>query len=146
MMNHKSKKVIMKNKLFLIIALFLVAIVSGYSQHIGDKVFTLDTLDDSETLTFLSTTTFDYPGKITYHVAADSIDGTPTGTIYYEWSLDKDGVEWYTAATDTITNGAETNQMYILTNTPVRRARIRIVGAATQEVEISPAILYMRDR
>lgn len=119
---------------------------TGYSQNIGDKVFDLDTLDDTETLTFTLSTTLNEIGMVTYHVACDSIDGTPTGTIYYEWSTDKDGVEWYPASTDTITNGASTNQMHVLSNTPIRRARIRIVGGATQEVEVSPSILFMKVR
>lgn len=136
----------MKNKIILIATLLLFACVTAFSQNIADKVFPLDTLDDSEALTFTLSTVIDYPGSVSYHVAADSIDGTPAGTIYYEWSLDKAGVEWHVAATDSITNGAETNQSYVLTNTPVRRARIRIVGSNTQEVEISPAILFMKDR
>lgn len=135
----------MQHKMRKFIAIIAFAFIALGVQAQDGTVFTVDTLDDSETLTFTYGATIKNMGTLVYHVACDSIDGTPTGTIYYEWSTDKDGTEWHAAATDTITNAAATDQSHTITNFGAYRARIRIVGGATQEVEVSPSISFKRN-
>lgn len=128
---------------YLIISLLFITF-SLQAQPRADKVFDVDTLTNAGTLTFTLGATLKDLGTIYYHVAADSLSGTPAGTIYYEWSNDADGGEWHAAATDTITNAAATDQSYTVSNFAGLRARIRIVGTGTQSVEISPSIVFKR--
>ena len=127
----------------LLIITFVLSAFMCVGQSSGGTTFSVDTLDDAETITFTYGGTIKNSlADVFLHVACDSIAGTPAGTIKYQSS--NDGVEWHTESTDTITDAAETDQSYKLTSFAGTKVRIVIVGTGTQEVECSPSIHWKR--
>ena len=129
-------------KYSILIALIALSISVSAQRNVG-TVFTVDTLDNTETLTFILDARINDYGDMFYHVAADSLSGATAGTIYYEMSTDAAGTEWTTLATDVI-NGVSIDESYAATGFLGLRARIRCVGVGTMSTEISPSISFKR--
>lgn len=130
----------------IIIALFLGILSVSFGQQVYDGFSGLDTLANNATGTYASTENFKSQGTLEYHVAIDSLSGTPAGTIYYEYSLSPAGVEWYAAGTDTIANAAETSAQFKVVNFVGSKARIRVVtGAGAQSIEVTPYLGFRKD-
>lgn len=102
----------------------------------------LDTLSNADTSTYTWSKVFNKRGVIEYHVAIDSLSGDPAGTIYYEYSLDPSGEEWYTVSTDTIANVPETSAQHKVTDFIGYRARIKVISTGTQSCEVNPVITF----
>ena len=117
---------------FLGMCLALLFVVSLNAQSSIDKVFALDTLDESESSTFTLGPVIKDLGAISFHVAGLKISGATGGTISYQAAYDNDGTNWYEMATDTITNGT-TSQIYEATNFTGRRARVVITADGTTQ-------------
>jgi len=130
----------MKNLIVLI--LFIAGFAGVQAQSSGGETFTVDTITNGETLTFTYDANINGFADVFFHFAADSLSGTPSGTISYQSS--NDGIEWHTESTDTLTNAAETDQSYKLTNFAGKRVRISVTSSGTQSVEVSPSIGWKR--
>lgn len=142
-MHSKMKYIASKMKYIAIIICLCFFAFSASAQRNVNVVFTVDTLDNAETLTFtLAKPILDY-GDMFFHVAADSLSGATAGTIYYEMSTDEAGTEWTTLATDVL-NGVSIDESYEETGFTGVRARIRCVGSGTMSTEISPSISFKR--
>jgi hypothetical protein len=127
---------------YLFFLLFLMIGFGVKGQDYFSNSGTLDTLTNSDTSTYTWTKVLNKHGVIEYHVAVDSLSGDPAGTIYYEYSLDPSGEEWYTVSTDTIANAPETSAQHKVTNFAGRRARIKVISTGTQTCEVNPAITF----
>lgn len=129
---------------YIVLILACVFALSANAQRVAGTVFTVDTLDDTETVTFTWLTVVDDPGTLYYHVAGDSLSGATAGTCYYEWSNDAAGTEWHAASSDAL-NGVSVDESHIISNFAARRARIRCVGVGTMSLELSPSISFKRE-
>lgn len=130
-------------KYLIFLALFLVSIVSGFSQNAFNG-FTQDTLTNTDTNTYTLTTPLRDHGVMEYHVAIDSLSGTPAGTISYEYSLNRNAREWYQVATDTIADAGETSAQHKVTNFAGVRARVRIMSSGTQSLEANVTVSFKK--
>lgn len=114
-------------------AIFAFSICASYGQSKLYQVFDVDTVTNTGTVTFTLPEDIKDYGALEYHATSvDLVSGAAAGTIFYEYSLDPDGTDWYTVSTDTVTTGAATSQEYLVSEFVGRRARIRITGTGTQ--------------